>query len=83
MAKRVVFADQAKTDIRAIEQQTALQILKTIARFLQSAEGDVKRIQGIEPPLFRLRTQKHRVLFRDVSDGIEVIRVRNRKDVYR
>jgi hypothetical protein len=49
----VIFADQAKMDRRAIEQPTALQILKTVARFLQSGDGDVKRLQGIEPPLFR------------------------------
>lgn len=83
MAKRVVFTDQARADLRAIEQQTALQILKTVARFLQSGEGGVKRLQSIEPPLFRLRAQNHRVLFRDLGDAIEITRVRDRKEVYR
>ena len=66
MGKRVAFTDQAKADLRAIDQQTALQILKTLARFVQSEEGNVKRLQGVEPPLYRLRTQDHRVIFRDL-----------------
>ena len=83
MAKRVAFTDQAKADISAIPQPVAIQILRTLARFLESDEGNVKRLQGIEPPLYRLRTQDHRVLFRDYGDHIEVSRVRNRREAYR
>ena len=83
MTKHVVFTDQAKVDLRAIDQQSALQILKTIARFLQSEEGNVKRVQGVDPPLFRLRTQYYRVLFRDLGDTVQITRVRDRKNVYR
>ncbi len=83
MGKRVGFTDQAKADLRAIPQPVAIQILHTLARFLASDEGNVKRLQGIEPPLYRLRTQDHRVIFRDHGDHIEVTRIRDRKDVYR
>jgi mRNA-degrading endonuclease RelE of RelBE toxin-antitoxin system len=83
MAKRVAFTDQAKADLRAIDQQTAIQILKTLARFAHSEEGNVKRLQGINPPLYRLRTQDHRVIFRDLGDAIEVTRIRNRREAYR
>jgi mRNA-degrading endonuclease RelE of RelBE toxin-antitoxin system len=83
VAKGVIFSDQAKADLRIIEQPKALQILKTIARFLESEEGDVKRLQALDPPLFRLRSQNYRVLFRDLGNAIELVRVRDRKDVYR
>jgi mRNA-degrading endonuclease RelE of RelBE toxin-antitoxin system len=83
MAKGVDFTDQAKSDIRSISQPIALQILRTIARFLESEEGNVKKIEGVEPPLYRLRAQDHRVMFRDYGDPIEVTRVRHRKDAYR
>ena len=83
MAKHVFFTEQARADIREIEREAALQILKTIARFLESGEGNIKRLQGANPPLFRLRTQNHRVIFRDIGDAIEIYRVRDRKDVYR
>ena len=39
MAKRVIFTDQAKADIRGIDQLTAMQILKTLARFLSSEKA--------------------------------------------
>lgn len=83
MAKGVAFTDQAKADLRAIPQPAALQILRTLARFLESEEGNVRRLQGVEPPLYRLRTQDHRVIFRDLGDSIEVTRIRNRKDAYK
>jgi mRNA-degrading endonuclease RelE of RelBE toxin-antitoxin system len=83
MAKQVAFTDQAKADLRAIPQPIAIQILRTLARFLESEEGNVKRLQGVEPPLYRLRTQDHRVIFRDLGDSIEVTRVRDRKEAYR
>jgi plasmid stabilization system protein ParE len=67
MAKGVAFTDQAKSDLRSISQPIALQILRTLARFLES---DV-------------RTQDYRVMFRDYGDRIEVTRVRHRKDAYR
>ncbi len=84
MAKRVAFTDQARAEIRAIPQPIAMQILRTLARFLESEEGNVRRLQGVEPPLYRLRTQDHRVFFRDLGgDLIEVTRVRNRREAYR
>jgi hypothetical protein len=47
MAKGLAFTDQAKAKIRALPQPIALQILRTIARFLESEKSDVKRLQGI------------------------------------
>jgi hypothetical protein len=34
MAKRIVWTDQAKADIRGIEQPVAIQILKTLGRYV-------------------------------------------------
>jgi mRNA-degrading endonuclease RelE of RelBE toxin-antitoxin system len=83
MGRRVTFTDQAKAELRAIPQPVAIQILHTLARFLDSGEGNIKRLQGVEPSLYRLRTQDHRVIFRDHGDHIEVTRVRDRKEAYR
>jgi len=83
MARRVTFSDQARAEIRAIPKPVAMQILRTLARFLESGEGNVRRLQGVEPPLYRLRTQNQRVLFRDLGDHLEVARVRDRKEAYR
>jgi hypothetical protein len=49
MGKNVLWTDQAKAQLRAIDQPTALRILHALARYLETGEGDVKRLQNIEP----------------------------------
>jgi plasmid stabilization system protein ParE len=83
MAKRIVWTEQAKADIRGVEQPIALQILKTLARYALTGEGNTRQLQGVEPPLIRLRAQDHRVFFRDKGDYLEVSRVLDRKQAYR
>ena len=83
MGKRVVWTAQAKADLRTIEQPIAFQILKTLARFARTAEGNVKQLHGIEPPLMRLRAQDHRVFLRDKGDHLQILRVLDRKEAYR
>ena len=83
MGKRIVWTEQAKADIRGIEQPIALQILKTLARYAQTGEGNTKQLRGIEPPLIRLRAQDHRVFFRDKGEYLEISRVLHRKEAYR
>ena len=58
-------------------------MLKTLARFLKSGEGDTKQLHGYEPPLFRLRAQDYRIFFRDKGESIEISRVLDRKEAYR
>ncbi len=83
MAERIVWTDQAKADIRAIEQPIDLQILKTIGRYVLTGEGATKQLKGITPPLIRLRAQNHRVFFRDHGDHLKIERVLDRKEAYR
>ena len=83
MAKRIVWTEQAKADIRGIEQSVALQILKTRARHALTGEGNTRQLQGIEPPLIRLRAQDHRDFFRDKDKYLEISRVLDRKEAYR
>ena len=45
MPKKIVWTDQAKANLRAIDQPTALRILHALAWLLATGEGDVKRLQ--------------------------------------
>jgi len=83
MQKKVVWSDRAKSNLRAIEQATALRILHALARMLATGEGDVKRLQDIEPPEFRLRVGDYRVRFRDFDESIEILSVKHRREAYR
>ena len=81
--KSVAWTDQAKADLRAIDQPTALRILHTISRYLASGEGDVKRLQDIEPPEFRLRVGDYRLRFHDYGHTLYVTAVKHRREAYR
>lgn len=79
----VIWSPEARADLRAIERETALQILHCIDRYLASRNGDVKKLK---PPLagFRLRCGDYRVFF-DLKDenAVEITGVRNRREAYR
>ena len=81
--KKIDWTDPAKADLRAIDKDTALRILHTVARYLASGEGDVKRLQDIEPPEMRLRVGDYRVRFYAHGDSILVLAVKHRREVYR
>ena len=83
MAKRVVWTEQARADVRSIERPIALQILKTLGRYMVTGEGDGKQLKGVTPPMIRLRAQNHRIFFREHSDYVQIERVLDRKDAYR
>jgi len=83
MARRIVWTKQAKADLSSIEQPIALQTLKTLARYALTGEGNTRQLQGIEPPLIRLRAQDHRIFFRDKDEYLEISRVLDRKEAYR
>lgn len=81
--KTVTWSPEARADLRAIDREAALRILRTIDGYLSTGVGDVKKLQ---PPRheFRLRVGDYRVLFLPREDlTIEVLRVHHRKDAYR
>lgn len=79
----VIWSPDARVDLRAIERETAMQILHCIDRYLASRNGDVKRLK---PPLtgFRLRCGDYRVFFElKAETSIEITGVKNRREAYR
>lgn len=83
MRKKVSWTIQAKADLRAIDQSNALHILHILARYLSNGEGDVKRLQDMEPPELRLRAGDYRIRFHDLGDSIIVLSVKHRREAYR
>ncbi len=81
--RRIVFSDDAKTDIRAIPQQTAMSILGAIHRLAETGVGRVKTLQGFAGEK-RLRVGDFRVRFSEEGgDTLRIHAVKNRKDAYR
>jgi mRNA-degrading endonuclease RelE of RelBE toxin-antitoxin system len=79
----VVWSPEARADLRAVERETAGQILHCIGRYLTNRAGDVKKVK---PPLtgFRHRCGDHRVFFVPKTEHtIEITGVKNRREAYR
>ena len=79
----VIWSPEARANLRAIDRETALQILYCVDRYLASRNGDWKRLK---PPLtgFRLRCGDYRVFFDHKGENtIEINGVRNRREAYR
>jgi mRNA-degrading endonuclease RelE of RelBE toxin-antitoxin system len=84
MAKSVIWSVEARADVRAIDGEIALRLLKSLDRFLSTNSGDVKQLEGYKPALFRLRVGDWRIFYRNQGgEAIEVVRIRNRREAYR
>jgi mRNA-degrading endonuclease RelE of RelBE toxin-antitoxin system len=79
----VAWSPEARTELRAIDREPAIQILLCIDRYLSSRAGDVKKLKPPETG-FRLRCGEYRVFF-DYRDEttIEITGVRHRREAYR
>jgi mRNA-degrading endonuclease RelE of RelBE toxin-antitoxin system len=79
----VIWSPEARSDLRAIDRETAVQILHCLDHYLSTRTGDVKKLK---PPLyaFRLRCGDYRIFFDLSSDNtVNVLSIRNRRDAYR
>ncbi len=83
LRKIIAWKDQAKSDLRAVDRLKALQILQALDRLSLTGEGDILRIQGIDPPEFRLRVGDYRLRFYKDEDTITVPTVDKQADAYR
>jgi mRNA-degrading endonuclease RelE of RelBE toxin-antitoxin system len=79
----VIWAPEARANLRAIDRETAIEILHCIDRYLSSRTGDVKKLRPPETG-FRLRCGDYRVFFDHRGEtSIEITAVRHRREAYR
>ena len=67
----------------ALDKGIAHRVKKTVERFADSGAGNVKKLQGIEPPEYRIRVGDYRVSFEMDGEILRVLRVRHRREAYR
>jgi mRNA-degrading endonuclease RelE of RelBE toxin-antitoxin system len=79
----VTWSPEARADLRAIDRETAIQILHCVGRYLSNRTGDVKKLKPPETG-FRLRCGDYRVFFVHGNETtIDVTGVRHRREAYR
>ena len=81
--KDIAWTEAAIQDMSALDKGTPRRIKQAIERFAQSGTGNIKQLQGINPPEFRLRAGDYRVRFHSGGASITILRVRNRREGYR
>ena len=67
----------------ALDKGIARRVKQAVERFADTGAGNVKRLQGIDPPEYRLRVGDYRVRFHMDDETVQVLRVRNRREAYR
>jgi len=61
-------------------QGIARRVRQAVERFADTGAGNVKRLQGIDPPEYRLRVGDYRVRFHQEGETIHILRVRHRRE---
>ena len=79
----IEWTEAALKDLAGLDKAVANRVKQSIERFAETGTGDVKRLQGIEPPEFRLRVGDWRVRFHSDGRTVRMLRVLNRRDAYR
>ena len=81
--KEVEWTEPALADMAGLDKGLARRIKQAVERFAATGAGNIKRLQGIEPPEYRLRVGDYRARFHLEGDTVRVLRVRNRREAYR
>jgi mRNA-degrading endonuclease RelE of RelBE toxin-antitoxin system len=80
----VVWTATAERDFGKLDPETRRRVMLSINRYAEDSKGDVRRLQDIAPPEYRLRIGKWRVRFRLDHDRntMQVLHVLRRDEAY-
>ena len=85
MTWTIEWSDRARRDLRRLDRQMAQRAIAAVERLAETEHGDVKRLEHVDPPEWRLRVGDWRVrfAFNYGTRAIEVLRVLPRGRAYR
>lgn len=81
--KDLEWSEFSLEDIATLDKGIARRIQRAVERFAETETGNIKRLQGIDPPEYRLRIGDWRVRFVLSGGTVLVMRVLNRREAYR
>ena len=81
--REVEWTETALEHMAALDRGIARRVKQAVERLADTGAGNVKRLQGIDPPEYRLRVGDYRVRFHREGETIGILRVRNRREAYR
>ena len=81
--REVEWTETALEHMAVLDKGVARRIKQAVERFAGTGAGNVKKLQGINPPEYRLRVGDYRVRFHQDGEAVRVLQVRNRREAYR
>jgi len=79
----IEWSETSLEDMAALDKGIGRRIKTVVERFADTGAGNVKKLQGIDPPEYRLRVGDYRVRFGLEKETMRILRVRNRREAYR
>jgi mRNA-degrading endonuclease RelE of RelBE toxin-antitoxin system len=80
---KFIWPEAARSELRAIDRETALRILYALTEFAETGKGDLKALAGRWEGYFRLRIGDYGVMMAIAPEGLTGVRVRHRSEAYR
>ena len=79
---KFIWPDSARAELRSIDRDSAIRILKALTEYGELGIGDVKALSGQWQGHFRIRIGDYRVIFTITPDEITIVRTQHRSDIY-
>ncbi len=83
MASKVAYKASVAGDLRRLDKSTTRRVLEKLERVLSGNPNAGIPLAGEFRGLFKLRAGDYRVIYAKTTDGVLVLRIGHRKDVYR
>ena len=83
MASKVTYKASVERDLGRLDKSEAIKVLNKIERVLAKDLALGEALKGDFRGLYRYRIGDNRVIYAKTKDGILVLRIGHRKDVYR
>lgn len=82
---KVIFSPSAERDIKKLETDDAIQLVKDINTYLEMSplpigKTRIKKLSGYKPPLYRLRSGDFRAYYQIHSPAIIILTITHKKD---
>lgn len=79
---RFHWTEAAKRDLRRIDREQAITILRALTEYGDTGQGAIKQLRGSSD--YRLRIGDYRVRFELLTDGaLLILQVKHRREAYR
>lgn len=80
--REIEWTDASLNDLAALDRGMARGVKESVERFAETGAGNLKKLQGINPPEYRLRVSDFHVRFNLEGQIIRVLYVRNQRESY-